>query len=353
MRSSVAHSLFSALRGERTVFIYSGAFREDHSARLIALGEAVTEDRRGQANGRGRLAFVMVEAYQNILRHRSPLSPALAKGDGRSLFFLKCSEACQQVVACNPVLRTSVAALEAVLGDLQGLDPEQLKAKYLAVLQREHDGKRKGAGLGLIEMTRRSGNVLHYELLPLDEQHALLTLAIRLGSQPDREQAFAEVRRMHQTSAEEDILLVHMGPVDPASQEALLRMLEEDLEDRAERAELRGRVYLAAQNVFGRLVHPGAHGFLAVARQGSHHTVSMGYELSEPRTTAFAEQVARYGTMDRMTLDRHYRHALLEKGTTTDDADLLELMRLSVEPVVLTSFPGKGEHRFVLLQAIV
>jgi hypothetical protein len=353
MRPSVAHSLFSALRGDRAAFVYGGAFHEDHSARLIALGESATEDQRGKTGGRGRLAFIMVEAYQNILRHRSSLPPDVEKGAGRSLFFLKCGDAQQQVVACNPVPCAAIPTLENVLSELRSLDAEQLKARYLAVLQREHDGKRKGAGLGLIEMTRRSGNPLDHELRPIHDEHMLFMLAIRIGGIPDHALAFAEVDRFHRLVSEEDILLFYTGHTDPASHEALLRIVEEDMEDRSERSLLRGRVYLAAKKVFDRRAPLAYRGFLAVARQGAHHVVSVGGEVSADAAHALSQLAAQYGAMDRSDVERRYRHALVDRATTTDDADLLELVRLGVEPVLITTFPGEGASCFILMQVMV
>ena len=43
MELSIAHSLYQALRGDRSVFAYSGAFHDEHTGRLIALGVTLSK----------------------------------------------------------------------------------------------------------------------------------------------------------------------------------------------------------------------------------------------------------------------------------------------------------------------
>ncbi len=162
MDPGTAHSLFQALRGDRSTFVYSGEFRDEHTARLIALGEASMDGANARSSSKGRLAFVMVEAYQNIIRHKAPLPPQLEQAQGRSMFILRCGDNGQHVVAMNAVVKSEVPALRATLDSLKGLSAEELKSLFLAGLQKPENSARRGAGLGLIEMARRSGSDLGY-----------------------------------------------------------------------------------------------------------------------------------------------------------------------------------------------
>ncbi len=130
MDALLAYALYKGLHDDTFSFGYAGAFHDEHTARLIALGEAAMEHAGAQRNARQRLAYVMVEAYQNIIRHRAPLPEGIARGCGRSMFLLRCHPEAQQVIAQNPVSKSDLVELQDALDGLSGLDAAQLKERF-------------------------------------------------------------------------------------------------------------------------------------------------------------------------------------------------------------------------------
>ncbi len=352
MQLRIAFSLYQALRGDRSVFAYSGAFHDEHTGRLIELGEASANgDGRGAA--RGRLAFIMVEAYQNILRHRAALPPQVERGEGRSLFLLRCGgEGQQVVVAVNPVKKSDVMGLRSALHRLHGMDPSQLKNLFLTGLQHASDQPRRGAGLGLIEMARRSGSDLGYTLRGLGPDHDLFILAVRMGSERAYDSVLTEAAVLHGTVVQQDLLLLHIGERPVPVQEAVLRMLEEDVDDRTGRADLRGRAYLAGNGLLAAEQEAGGRYLCALTREGEHYSLALGREMSQRAAAALVERVRGLGACDRSELDRRYRNALLKRGDAAEGADLLDLARLAVEPLEAEVFPLEGGDALVLVRAI-
>lgn len=225
MDLSLAHSLHDALRGDRTVFAYSGSFHDDRTGQLVTLGEAVSE---GPHAVRGRLAFIMVEAYQNIVRHRAGLPQEQAHGAGRSLFLLRCADAGQQVVTVNPVRQDQVPGLQAALERLNGMDPAGLKGLLIEGLEKEHAEQRRGAGLGLIEMARRSGADLGGGFRDLSEAHALFMLSVRTGNAPPHSEALERADGMHRTVMEHGITLLYAGALPTGVRGALRQMIQDE-----------------------------------------------------------------------------------------------------------------------------
>lgn len=176
--------LHRELRNARCIFGYSGPFPDEHSARLIELGEAVREGPEEAPVSKGRLGYIMVEAYQNIVRHRSESGGMKPWGDGRSLFMLRCGAHGQRVIAQNPVARQQVEKLDGLLAELHGKDNAALKRRYLEEIQRASRPGARGAGLGLIEMVRRSGGNATWEFTPIDAAHVRFALALDLGGMP-------------------------------------------------------------------------------------------------------------------------------------------------------------------------
>lgn len=324
-----ALTLFEALRGDRFAFGYSGGFHDDHTARLIALGESVLEDAPG--NLRSRLAFVLVEAYQNIIRHRAELPPGLADGAGRSLFTLRCQAAGQQVVAMNPVANTTVPRLQEVLRRLEGLDKGQLKELFLARLQEGDSGSTRGAGLGLIEMTRRSGERLGHALHQLGPDHGLFALAIRLGEGPDHAKILEDAMAMHAAVVREDVRVYHVGPRTAAIEEAVLRLIERDEDEDHGTASVCGRGYLAALETMAHYAGPRANGVVMLCGSAGRRGITLGMPVPTDIAERFQRELTEALAWDRLHLERHYRDHLLGRSTGPVPIGLIDLLRLSVE----------------------
>ncbi len=346
-----AHSLFQALRGDRLAFGYSGAFHDEHTSRLIMLGEAALEGYEAKGNTRGKLAFIMVEAYQNILRHRAPLPPGVEQGEGRSLFLLRCQENGQQVAAVNAIKKKDVPGIHELMQRLNGLDRGELKELFLTGLQRVTDGQRRGAGLGLIEMARRSGSDLGYLFRGLGNEHELFVLAVRLGVVMPFEQLVRYTGILHGSVVMNDIILFHIGAETPGVHGSLLRLMDNDADEPEDKREKRGRAYLAAVDAV-RTVDAKAKGVCIVANAGDRAVIVTGTVMNEDAAVRLGKQVEQVISWDEYTLRRHYREALLKRADDPSTLGLLELMRTSSEPITFTHLPVDG-GRLGLVRAVI
>lgn len=230
-----AHSLHQALRGDRLVFAYSGGFHDDHAGRLITLGENVAACHETPGDVRGRLAFIMVEVYQNILRHRATVPLALEQGAGRSLFALRCGGAGRVVAAVNPVSRDRSPGLSAALDRLKDMPPERLKGLLIEGLEKEQTQHRRGAGLGLIEMARRSGGKLFHGIGGLSDMHDLFTMVVCLGQTPPQAEVMIAMDELHGTMVRGKVSLLLAGEFPMGARDAVRAMLEDGADGSSER----------------------------------------------------------------------------------------------------------------------
>lgn len=153
--------LFSSLANVQGSMLYAGAFPDDHTARLIDIAERILSDGTGSSKGlRARTTFALIEAYQNIVRHRPT-------GNGeRGLVALVHDNRHTEVMTANDVRDGDLAGLLRALKRIEGLGVDELKRLFVEKLSTGATSARGGAGLGLIEMARRSGNALRHRTLP-------------------------------------------------------------------------------------------------------------------------------------------------------------------------------------------
>jgi len=245
MDTAPLYPLYDAFAGDRHTFLYSGQFLDAHTARFITLGEGAVGNAEADKPLRARLAFVLVEAYQNVIRHRPTLAPDIAAGGGRSLFLLRNAAGLNEVSTMNPVLRSEADALVADLEGLGALDTGQLKTRYLETLQQEGRTRRGGAGLGLIEMARRSGNTLRHGLSPIDAEHLLFTLCIDVEAAHGSSSTIRDLQQWHRLVVEAGVVLYCKGLHNAVVQASLMRILEQET---ADDATIAGNAVLLARN---------------------------------------------------------------------------------------------------------
>lgn len=184
MHTDLALSLCRGFQGDHCLFGYSGDFPDEHSARLIELAAAVSPASGSAQALRGRLGYVMVEAFQNIVRHRADTEGMAPWGDARSLFMLHYGQDWQLLVAENAVTAPQKNKLDGLLNGLRGRTLGELKELFMAGMQRTSVPGVRGAGLGLIEMVRRSGGRVGWGFLPIDDAHYRFKLELVLSAPP-------------------------------------------------------------------------------------------------------------------------------------------------------------------------
>ena len=350
-----AHTLYTALAGDEVSFIYSGAFHDEHTARLISLCEAHLVAKAAPRPVRQRLAFVLVEAYQNIIRHRPRLTGQLDRDVGRSMLLLRCDPLVQQVCAVNAITKSEVPGLEELLERLAGMDRGQLKEMFLDRLRSHGHGNRGGAGLGLIEMARRSGHELIYELGPLDKDHELFMLLVTMGDEDVAADGRVDaIRRLHDLVAENDILLLHLGSAGAAVQEALLRITERDVGYRPGRAVARSRAYLAAMEYLTEGKALKGNAMIVLARQNAHYLLTLAGWL-DPRTApATTRQMEELLKLTRTELQHTFRNALKARaaGERPVGLGLIDLANHASQPLTLAR-TSHDDGEFLVVQAVV
>lgn len=350
MEIETGHALFQVFKEERFAFGYSALFTDELTARLLDLADAVVESGITTVGHRGKLSFLLVEAYQNIIRHRAVLPEAIARGEGRCLFVFRSRLEGHNLVAINPVRKSDVPGLQAKLEAIKGLDKAELKDLFRNRLRAEHDGGR-GAGLGFIEMARRSENDLGYLLRGLGPDNAIFAFGARLGSDLAYRNMIGDAAALHGTVVMNDILFFQTGHSIQRIKDTLMEMIANDVDERTELAQRWVAAYALICDALGAGEGP-QRGVTVVGRAKEGLIISHGRVLPAPEARAFCDMAA--GVTQRMR-DRSMEErgqvgrACIAEGVPPA---LVELAAREGPPISTLCAPVES-GTLVLLQAIV
>jgi len=172
---------FHTLMEENNVaLIYNGEFSQDFTKSMLAFMEKkfISEDM--EDNLRRKIFNVMVEILQNLSKHRYQDSET---GEFVSATF-SIGHDCESyfIISGNPILNDKVESLKDKLDQVNALDKDGLKDLYKQVRLEGKFSEVSGAGIGLIDIARESGNKLGYEFKPLNDAISFFTMQVKISN---------------------------------------------------------------------------------------------------------------------------------------------------------------------------
>lgn len=254
----------------------------------------------------------------------------------------------------NAVAASAVAPLSSSLEKLRALDVQQMKQVFLRGLQSEERTERGGAGLGLIEMARRSGHPLRHGFATIDDSFRLFGLQVLVGKGGAWRGEVEEIFRIHKAVVEHDIAVLGRGRSAAGEQEAILRIIERDMDDDTGRSDVRTRAYLATSELLENLGTSGEGPMVLFRRAGPRTALVVGTPLAEAAMQRLVTAMEQVMALDPQGLQRRYRDILLGRVESSDTMQLglIELARSSSAPLKMTRSES-AYGPFAVLEAVI
>lgn len=227
-----AFELYKQAVGDNLSFSYRGPFVEDLTHRIIDITENTIADNQGLPKVNRKVSFLLVECFQNIIKHGESVSEINTKLEDEGLFHFKNSGHGFIINSINLVKSDEVDDLVASVELINSLDKDSLKAMYTKQLQENELSDKGGAGLGLIEMARKSGQKLDYEIEPLDDKISFFHQQISFmsaNSEHEKENSIPKTREHYHLLRDSDILLQYKGDFSQKSILPLLNIVENNI----------------------------------------------------------------------------------------------------------------------------
>jgi hypothetical protein len=119
---------------------------------------------------------VMVECLQNISRHADEYETDQSIYSGKGIFMVSSTEDAWCVTTGNAIANEKIASLEEMLLHINTLDNKNLKDLYVKQMRDGRLSDKGGAGLGFIDIRRKTGEQLDYHFLPISDNVSFFLL---------------------------------------------------------------------------------------------------------------------------------------------------------------------------------
>jgi hypothetical protein len=167
---SFIFDLYQRMKQYTLSYIYRGGVSVELSDKILSLAESNIENSTDSITTKKKVYFIVVESLQNITRHQN--KPAQHDIDDASFFVIQRLEKDYYITSGNIVENSNIKLLESNLDKINSLDKDALKAYYQDVLANGELSDKGGAGLGFVEMARKSGNKLAYSFKKINDNYS-------------------------------------------------------------------------------------------------------------------------------------------------------------------------------------
>ncbi len=166
-------NLFEAMQKSAIEYVYIGEFTTSITDSILSLAELNLETSNDSIKLKKRVYFILVEGLQNITRHQQ-YDPQLAQYSG--LLVIQRFDDTFVITTANHIANEDIPKIKSHIDKINSLDPKELKEYYREILAQQHFSSKGGAGLGLIEIARKSGNKLLYSFDKINDQYSIFYL---------------------------------------------------------------------------------------------------------------------------------------------------------------------------------
>ena len=123
-----------------------------------------------------KVFHVMVECLQNISKHAENRNSIVTSKDGRGIFMISKDDTEYNVTTGNVINNDKISKLREILENINSLDQDGLKTLYKQQMREGRLSDRGGAGLGFIDIARKTGQKLIYSFLTINEKRSFFVL---------------------------------------------------------------------------------------------------------------------------------------------------------------------------------
>ncbi len=142
---------------------------------LDSLEESVS-GMEGDKKVRKKFNNIITESFQNIGHHGKK-----SESNTSDLMMVLSKKNYYKVVTGNLVETDGVPILSKQLEEINGMSKDELRTYYKEVMSSEGFSDKGTAGLGFIDMARKTGQKLNYKFIEMDEKYSYFSFEVRIA----------------------------------------------------------------------------------------------------------------------------------------------------------------------------
>ena len=349
---------------ERLMFVYRGVVTKDNSVPLLMLLEKEMESSEFGFVGRKRLFMLVLESLQNVSRHSNDSQHA-----SMSLVIYSKVNGGYTVTTGNVISSSNIVDLRKRLEEINNLNTGEIRSVYRQMLSNSEFSNKGGAGLGLIEMAKKTGNRLDYDFVRLDNENSYFILSKTVDSEGvgmhfgKKEKPFTgkAVSRLEKMMSENNIYLVWSGHITPEVGKEVLSFTEAQMNQNEIESNQRKKVFSILVEMLENVAKysPGIepeekYGMpVALIRlRNKTYMLTTGNLIPNDQVAHLKEKLNSINKYDRAGLKELFRKSLSDQtscGDRTGNMGLIDMARKSGSKLIFEFMKINSQYSYYTL----
>jgi hypothetical protein len=366
MPSHRIKDFYNLLSQDSFVLIYLGAFDDALTPILMDINDAGKSEMR---SSRKKISYLIAECFQNIIRHSDKTNRAAINEDVPEMFILRDRNRIHHLVTTNIVQNNHTANLSAKLDSLQNLNAAELKEMYMQIFQNSETSAKGGAGLGLIDMARKSGVAPTYKFVDMGNNFSNFFMQVNVipkdfsGTLAEDDYSLNSALAIYDQMVSEKIVIVQKGDFSQEAVLPLIQLFENNLNlKEAEVAVAKKVLYLLIEMLQNMTRHAEKingmkEGIFYISESGSgNYEISTGNFLQKNQAQNLKEKLDAIVDLDKLALAKKYKQQLMNSEETEGKGagiGLIELCRHSSDRINYDISPAENGLAFFSLHVKV
>jgi hypothetical protein len=344
--TSLTHGFFNSFKKDKLSFAYMGFLSNPLVISAINLIEQHLESDNSFKKIRHKLSFLMIESFQNILRYGDePLNKDMVFR--KEMFMVRNIGGNFYIGSVNIIENKKVEFVKARLNHVNDLAEDDLHQLYRKILTNNKFTDAGGAGLGFIEMARKTNQKLQYDFVNVDDQYSYfyLLICVKVESDSMENLQLMDIRWImdfHALMAEQEIILIHKGNFSPEVIEPVIFIVENNINSEAvDVHKLTSNVMLEAlQNVslHSLVKNDEKEAIFMIGRIDGKQYISTGNYIKTTKVKHLRDQLEQLLSLSINELEKLYKENIKKKKATSSKAIGLGLIEIALESKKLFSF---------------
>jgi uncharacterized protein YicC (UPF0701 family) len=175
------YDLHRTMMEQKLILVYEGDFTQETTKSILAMAERNLDSSAEESSTKRKVFNVMVEALQNIVKHSSEQGLKAGSLISKSaIFMISKTDSHYCVMTGNPIPKNHKGELIDTLNLLNSKDKDGLKEMYKEIIKNSQISDKGGAGLGFVDMARKSGEKLEFLFAEMNEEYDFFCLKVNV-----------------------------------------------------------------------------------------------------------------------------------------------------------------------------
>ena len=331
-------------------YIYRGEFTQNLQQHILSLAEKNIDREKISGKIKKRVFHIMVESIQNISRHGDSKNDD--EQENSAMFSIQKEKDWYFITTSNVIENSKVDSLRSKLDKINSLDQADLDKFYREVLGNGQLSQKGGAGLGLIEMVRKSGNKLNYDIERINDEHSFFYLHSNINTsslaeasgKTSQDSVFTlnYMVKLHNFILSNSILLIYSAIFDQDSLLSLVSIMKNRIDGTAN---IRKKIVSLMVEMLQNIIHHGdkniddsngSQGIFYISEKHHKYYLTTINYIDNAKIAPLKEKIDYINNLDEKGREAFYNSRLFDfKSCTNKEAGLglIEMRQKSKNPI--------------------